>query len=454
MFDIRDIFRRAIETDSSFFDFSKTDQTDQLSKYLIIMPNIFKVLFFFLLLSYSFNSSGQDSLQKRNLEYYLTMGILNSPLLKDNINSVEINRLDSLLNIAMNKPFVQSVGQYLYAPGSNNWGYDQNITNGGQDTGLLQVSRNLLYRKNVKIQNQLNSALKDSLINTIRINQNDLRKAIIDIYLISFQDFRQMMIFQELFNILSEQNNILKDLLKSAFFSQADYLAFRVDLQQSEINWQASKVQFLQDLLALNIICNINDTTLVNLEDPRLSQKPVFNFENNPYLLRYRYDSLIVEKSRRVIDIYYRPKLNLTADGGINAVKYGNIPKNYGYSLFMDFSMPIYNGKQRKYQYQKLNVQQRTIWNYRNQYVTRLTLKLKTINEQIKVNRALLLLIEKQNTDIENLLKLSKIRLYSGDMSAIDYLLIIQRYLNIKININQLNIQRLRLISEFNYRNW
>ncbi|HXA00609.1 MAG TPA: TolC family protein [Cytophagaceae bacterium] len=418
------------------------------------MPNNLKLTLFFSLLLSCSSSFAQDSLQKRNLEYYLTMGIINSPLLKDNINAVEMNRLDSLLNIAMNKPFVQSVGQYLYAPGSNNWGYDENITNGGQYTGLLQVSRNLLYRKNVKIHNQLNSALKDSLMNTIRINQNDLRKAIIDIYLISFQDYRQMIIFQDLFKILSEQNNILKELLKSAFFTQADYLAFRVDLQQSEINWQASKVQYLQDLLALNILCNINDTTLVNLENPRLSQTPVFSFDNNPYLLRYRFDSLIVEKNRRVIDIYYRPKLNLTADGGINAVKYGNIPKNYGYSMFLDFSIPIYNGKQRKYQYQKLNVQQRTIWNYRNQYITRLTLKLKTINEQIRVNQALLLLIEKQNTDIENLLKLSKARLYSGDMSAIDYLLIIQRYLNIKININQLTIQRMRLISEFNYRNW
>jgi outer membrane protein TolC len=407
----------------------------------------------FILMS-SLNALGQDSLPKRSLDYYLEVGVLNSPLLRENLNAVELNRLDSLINIATNKPFVQSAGQYLYAPNGNNWGYDENITNGGQYSGLLQVSRNIFYRKNLKIQNLLNSALKDSINNSIRINQNDLRKAIIDMYLISFQDYRQMEIFHEIFEILSQQNDILKELLKSAFFSQSDYLAFRIDLQQSEINWHASRIQYLQDLLALNIMCNINDTTLVTLEHPNLQQKPVFNFDNNPYLIRYKIDSLIIERNRRMIDIYYRPKLNVTADGGINAVKFANIPRNYGASIFLDFSIPIYNGNQRKLQYQKLNVSQLNVKNYRNQYITRLTLKLKTINEQIRVNKTLLELIEKQNTDIENLLKISKARLYNGDMSAIDYLLIVQRYLNIKVNINQLNVQRFRLVSEFNYRSW
>lgn len=399
-------------------------------------------------------SLGQDSLQTRPLNFYLDQGLQNSPLLKDNINAIELNRFDSLINIAINKPFVQAVGQYLYAPNTGQWGYDENITNGGQYTGLIQVSRNLFYRKNLKIQNSLNSALKDSIVNTLRINQNDLRKAIIDFYLISFQDYRQMEIFHDLFLILTEQNNILKKLMSSSFFTQADYLAFRVDLQQSEINWQTAKVQYLQDLLALNIFCNLNDTALVRLEEPILNQKPAFSFENNPYLLRYRYDSIIVERNRRTVDILYRPKLNLTADAGLNAIRAKNIPQNFGYGIFLDFSIPIYNGNLRRFQYQKLNVNQFTIRNYKFQYTTRLRLKLHTINEQIKVNQTLLQLIEKQNTDIENLLKISQLRLYNGDISTIDYLLIVQRYLNIKINLNQLRIQRIRLISEFNFRSW
>ena len=55
---------------------------------------------------------------------------------------------------------------------------------------------------------------------------------------------------------------------------------------------------------------------------------------------------------------------------------------------------------------------------------------------------------------MENLLTVSQARLYRGDMSPIDYLLIVQRYINSKLSLNQLNLQRQRLISEFNYRNF
>ena len=81
-------------------------------------------------------SYGQDTLPRRTLDFYLEQGLINSPLLKENSNAITLNRLDSLLNIAINKPYVQAIGQYLYAPAGANWGYDQSTTNGGQYTGL------------------------------------------------------------------------------------------------------------------------------------------------------------------------------------------------------------------------------------------------------------------------------------------------------------------------------
>lgn len=397
---------------------------------------------------------GQDTLPHRPLTYYLEMGLVNSPLLKENINSLALNQLDSLLNIAINKPYVQAVGQYLYAPAGQNWGYDQNTTNGGQYTGLIQANRNLIYRRNLRIQNRLNSALRDSVANTLRINQNDLQKAIVDLYLTAYQDYQQMTIFSNLFQLFSRQNNILRDLLRSAIFNQSDYLAFRVDWQQSEINYESAKVQFLQDLLILNTLCNIPETGLVRLEKPALPLQPRFSLDDNPYLLRFRFDSVIVERNRRLIDIFYRPNLDLVANAGTNAVSADLITRRFGYSLGLNLSMPIYNGNQRRLQYQKLSIAQLTIRNYRNQYINRFNLRLRTVNEQLRVNQNLLSLTERQNTDIENLLTISQARLYRGDMSAIDYLLIVQRYLNIKLALNQLAVQRERFISEFNYRNF
>ena len=429
-----------------------------VKKYTAIC--LFAGMFFSLLISRSVAQSPAvinrtaDTLPHRTLDFYLGEGLANSPLLKENINAIALNRLDSLINVAINKPFVQAIGQYLYAPAGTNWGYDQNTTNGGQYTGLIQANRNLLYRRNLRIQNSLNSALRDSVVNSIRINQNDLQKSIIDLYLVAYQDYQQMVIYGELFQIFSRQNNVLKELLRSAIFTQSDYLAFRVDLQQSEINHEGAKVQFLQDLLALNTLCNIPETGLVRLEKPLLSPQMRFALDNNPYLLRFRFDSVIVERNRRVIDIFYRPALDLVVNAGTNAISSNLIARRVGYSLGLNFSMPIYNGNQRRLQYQKLDVSQLNIQNYRNQYINRYNLRLRTVNEQLRVNQTLLGLTEKQNTDVENLLTVSQARLYRGDMSAIDYLLIVQRYLNIKLTLNQLGIQRQRLISDFNYRNF
>ena len=335
-------------------------------------------------------SYGQDTLALRTLDFYLEQGLINSPLLKENINAITLNRLDSLLNIAINKPYVQAIGQYLYAPAGANWGYDQSTTNGGQYTGLVQANRNLLFRRNLRIQNNLNAALRDSLVNTIRISRNDLQKSIIDLYLTAYLDYQQMVLFGDLFQILSRQNNILKELLRSAIFNQSDYLAFRVDLQQSEINYEGANVQFLQDILALNILCNLPETGLVRLEKPALTLQPRFTLEDNPYLLRYQYDSLIVERNRRVIDIFYRPSLDLVANAGTNAISASLLTRRFGYSIGLNFTMPIYNGNQRRLQYQKLDVSQLNIQNYRNQYINRFNLRLRTINEQLRVNQNLL----------------------------------------------------------------
>ncbi|GAB4043256.1 TolC family protein [Spirosoma jeollabukense] len=397
---------------------------------------------------------GQDTLVHRNLNYYLDAGLTNSPLLKDNINAITLNRLDSLLNIASNKPYVQAIGQYLYAPSGTNWGYDQNTTNGGAYTGLIQANRNLLYRRNLRIQNNLNAALRDSLVNTVHINQNDLQKAIVDLYLTAYQDYQQMVIFGDLYKIFSRQNEVLKELLRKALFNQSDYLAFRVDWQQSEVNYEGAKVQFLQDLLTLNTLCNIPEMGLVQLEKPALAPQARFTLDDNPYFLRFRYDSVIVERNRRVIDIFYRPSLDVVANAGTNAISSDLITRRFGYSLGLNFTMPIYNGNQRRLQYQKLDVAQLTIQNYRNQYLNRFNLQLRTVNEQLRVNQNLISLTEKQNTDVENLLTISQTRLYRGDISAIDYLLIVQRYLNIKLSLIQLTVQRQRYINTFNYRNF
>lgn len=75
-------------------------------------------------------------------------------------------------------------------------------------TGLIHANRNLLYRRNLRLQNNLNAALRDSLVNTIHITQNDRHKTIVEQYLTTYLDYQQMVIFGDLCQILSWQNNV------------------------------------------------------------------------------------------------------------------------------------------------------------------------------------------------------------------------------------------------------
>ena len=69
--------------------------------------------------------------QTRNLEYYLSQGILNSPLLNDYRNQIKSAVSDSLIIRAAKKPLIEAKSQLLYAPVYKNFGYDEIITDQG-----------------------------------------------------------------------------------------------------------------------------------------------------------------------------------------------------------------------------------------------------------------------------------------------------------------------------------
>ncbi len=64
------------------------------------------IVSFFLAVCFTGASYGQDTLVHRTLDFYLEQGLANSPLLKETNNALALNRLDSLLNVAINKPYV------------------------------------------------------------------------------------------------------------------------------------------------------------------------------------------------------------------------------------------------------------------------------------------------------------------------------------------------------------
>src|SRR5690242_5489200 len=101
------------------------------------------------------------SAQKNTLDFYLTEGIRNSPLLKDYQSQIESNSIDSQRIRAQYHPQVTASSINSIAPVINGFGYDQAITNGGQLSGIVNVNQTIVSRgnlesqyKNIRLQNE------------------------------------------------------------------------------------------------------------------------------------------------------------------------------------------------------------------------------------------------------------------------------------------------------------
>ena len=108
--------------------------------------------------------------QTRNLEFYLTEGIKNSPLLNDYRNQISSAISDSLLISAAKKPFIEAKSQLLYSPYYHNFGYDEVVTDGGNYTGVVGVTQNIFNKKELTNKYKAVDLQKKSVDNSSRIS--------------------------------------------------------------------------------------------------------------------------------------------------------------------------------------------------------------------------------------------------------------------------------------------
>ena len=71
-----------------------------------------------------------------------------------------------------------------------------------------------------------------------------------------------------------------------------------------------------------------------------------------------------IENEKIAIDIRYKPKVNWFADAGFLTSNPWNFYKHFGYSAGVSLNMPIYDGKQRGIEKQKLEFEQNSRQNY------------------------------------------------------------------------------------------
>jgi len=409
-----------------------------------------KVLFFIISLE---AFTGGLFAQSRGIDYYLDQALRNSPLLKDYQNQVLTNQLDSQRIRATYKPQVTGTSNNTYAPVLNGFGYDNAITNGGNVTAVVGVNQALVSRKNLGTQFETLRIQNQGIDNAAKISEQDLKRTIIGQYISTYGSIQQLNFTLEIDTLLTKEERILKILTEKNVYRQTDYLTFLVTLKQQELAVRQLGIQYRNDNATLNYLSGIEDTATTLLQEPALALNVLPGPEHSVFFRKYELDSLQLINSRALIDFSYKPKVNLFADGGYNSSFAFEAYKNWGTSFGINITVPIYDGKQKKLQYSKLDIAERTRTGYKDFYKKQYSQQIAQLTQQLKGTEELIGDINQQIKYAEGLINVNVKLLETGDAKIADLVIALNNYLTAKNLLIQNNVSRLQIINQINYWN-
>lgn len=391
--------------------------------------------------------------QKTKLEYYLNSALSFSPLLKDYQNQVVANQLDSVRIRATYGPIVSGNSNNSYSPVIYGYGYDGAVTNGANVSALVGVNKTLVGQRNLQSQFETLRLASESIKNNSKISEQDLKRTITGQYVTTYGDQQQLNFSREIYNMLAKEDTILKRLTQNNVYRQTDYLTFLVTLQQQGLALRQQQIQLQNDFATLNYLSGIEDTTASELEYPGLNLRKLPSSQESVFFHQYTLDSLKLRNDRSVLDFSYKAKVNVFADAGYySSLAY--LPyKNFGASVGFSVTVPIYDGHQRKIQYRKLDISERTRRNYKDFFTHQYNQQVAQLMQQLKGTQELIEQIAAQIRYSEGLIQANSKLLVTGDVRIADMVIAINNYLTAKNLLTQNTVSRLQIINQINYWN-
>ena len=389
--------------------------------------------------------------QTRNLEFYLDEGIHNSPLLNDYRNQIKSASSDSLLIRAAKKPLVEVKSQLLYAPAYRNFGYDEIVTDQGNYTAVMGVSQPLFNKKEINNKYDAVDIQKRTLNNSSQISINELKKVITDQYLTSFSVYTDFIFNKNFLELLEKENVIVKQFVKNGIAKQTDFLSLLVETQSEEMLVTQIKSQYRKDLMLLGQLCGLNDSTWYELTDPKIEMKGTPDITKSPAYIQYKIDSIRIENEKAAIDIRYKPKINWFADAGFLTSNPWNFYNHFGYSAGVSLNIPVYDGKQRGIEKQKLEFNENSRQAYMDTYYKQYFQQIQQLNIELSSLNKMSSQVENQLRTSEQLVNTLKEQLETGIIQMTEYINAIKSFKTTSRSINLIKMQKLQVINEMNF---
>lgn len=389
----------------------------------------------------------------QNLDYYINKSLNNSPLLKDYQNQIEASGMDSLMIIASQKPQINANATALYAPSFTDviHGYDAAITNGGTYSTTISAQQYIFNKKSLSSKYENIHIQQRSLINTRKVSTNDLKRVVTNQYLAVYADYSDITFNKSFLKLLNDERDILKSLVQQGIYKQTDFLSLLIETQTQEILVNQLSAQLTKDIHGLNQICGINDTANSQFSFPSIANNEQTDHSSNPLFQQFKIDSLKIVNQRSTIDVGYKPKISLIADVGFLSSTISNVYQHYGFSAGVNFTIPLYDGHQRKINYQRLAISENTRSNYESYFKNQYSQQVSQLQNDISFSK---MMIEQQRNLLkssEELITMAKVQLNHGNLLITDFLSAAKNYITINRNLNQSQIKVLQLINELNY---
>lgn len=393
------------------------------------------------------------SAQKRTLDFFLQQASQNSPAIKDYQNQILIARIDSQLLRASLRTQVNFLNINSYAPVIQGWGYDPPITNYANLTALFRANRNFVTPNNLASQLRTIDLQRRALLDTIQLSQRGLVKTITEQYITAYGDQLAVHFTKEVFDLMKNEEEMLKKLTEASVFRQTDYLNFYVTMQQQELIYLQAANQYDADYLTLNYLAGIVDTSVQQIEKPELREVLQTNFDRSIFLQRFTTDSLRLANEKQLIGYQYKPKIGAYVDGGYNSTLLIDPYKNFGFSTGLSLTIPIYDGHQKQMKYEQVDIREQTRQTNKQFFLNQYYQQVLLLKQQLE---AIDLLVNKINKQIEyshTLIIANNKLLETGDIVMRDYIIAINNYLNARNLLTLNTVNRLRIVNQINYWN-
>jgi len=404
-----------------------------------------------------------------NLQNYIEIAEQNSPLLKKQDNNSKLIDLDlKQFDAIYHSPKINLYSNILFSPiistednthkfewvssGSNQYiGYDLGATNGGQFQALISVSQPLFTHQYFDAQQKKAEILQERNLNLKQLTKAEIRQLVTHQYILSLQSQLQLENIHKTSQILSDEIQQMQRLVDAGIYKLIDLKLLEIELENTKIEEEQLKGSYLENYNSLKLLCGIEDSSIVHLQEihlPLNAPKQMSSF----FTSQFKFDSLSLKAEQNIFNLKYLPQVELMGDIGQNAT-YQPALDRFGFSVGILFSWNLFDGHQRKTEYEKTIIQLSNIETDQTYFNNQNEIRKRNILNQIKNLDKQLELMDKQLVQYKQLLELYEIEISKSLISVLELKTLIREVsLKQQIKTNTLMAKEI-LINSYNYWN-